>query len=158
MPSNPETATMDSLIGRTIKSIAVNEDQSIMAFVTDGGVIAFRTEGDCCSEAWFADIVGVDALIGATVVSTEDIEIGVLVDDGRSRQAEDIAYGIKLATDKGIADIAYRCSHNGCYYGGWAVYTDKIKDTTGYEIITDDWQANELCARLIPAPPFIASR
>jgi len=132
---------MQALVGRTILSIDVNENQALLRFTTTSGTIIFEAAGDCCSESWFADITGADALLGSTVVTSEEISMdGYNVKDGRERQDVDEAYGYKLTTDTGIASIVFRCSSNG-YYGGWVrVSTD---DAAGAEwtAITDDWSA-----------------
>jgi hypothetical protein len=136
-------ATLDKLIGKKIHSIFVNDDQSILVFKTDVGDVAYEGYGDCCSETWFADIVGVHALLGTTVSSVEDVELDPSPDqDSRCRQEEDSFYGMKLITDKGHTDIIYRNSSNG-YYGGSADLMSKVPDTSAFENITDDWQAGQ---------------
>lgn len=136
-------ATLDKLIGKKISGIAVNDDQSILVFNTDAGDVAYEGYGDCCSETWFADIVGIQSLIGATVASVEDIELDPSpAQDSRCRQEEDAFYGMKLVTDKGHADIIYRNSSNG-YYGGSADLMSKIPDSSSFVKITDDWQAGQ---------------
>lgn len=115
------------LEGLKILSVWLSPDEASLAFVgvnEDGqelGVL-WETESDCCSETWFADIVGTQALLGATVVKTESIDMAVLgydVEDGRGRQECDQAYGIKITSTRGWCDVVYRNSSNG-YYGGWS--------------------------------------
>lgn len=131
---------MKELIGKRIIGLSINEDQTILAFETDQGEIAYITDAECCSETWFADIVGVRALLGNTVVTAEDINMdGYNVDDGRGRQEFDRAYGIKLTTDKGYTDIVFRNSSNG-YYGG-SYYLLDNPAPENMTAITDDWQA-----------------
>jgi len=48
---------MKELVGKTVKELYVNEDQSLLKFVTDQGEVIYQTEADCCSETWFADII-----------------------------------------------------------------------------------------------------
>jgi hypothetical protein len=130
---------MNELIGKKILSIQINDDQSILAFNTEQGVVAYEAEGDCCSECWFADITGVHALLGATVRSSDEVDLeNYNVDDGRCRQDEDEAYGFKLTTDKGYTDIVFRNSSNG-FYGGWInLYKEPLpEDMT--EITVNDW-------------------
>lgn len=131
---------MKELIGKKILGLRISEDQTELAFDTDQGEIAYQTYGDCCSETWFADITGVNALIGGTVSVAEEVDMdGYNVDDGRCRQDYDSAYGWKIATNKGYADIVFRNSSNG-YYGGWI---DLMLNPSSYSTIaiTDDWQA-----------------
>jgi hypothetical protein len=131
---------MTALVGKKTSRISINDDQSVLAFDTDAGIVAFAVFGDCCSESWFADIVGVPALIGGTVSAAEEISMdGYNVDDGRGRQEEDAAYGYKITTDKGICDIVFRNSSNG-YYGGWlSGYSESLPEKMTE--ITEDWKA-----------------
>lgn len=130
-------SVFSALIGRTIKKISVNDNQEILSFDTDSGAISFKGYGDCCSETWFADIVGVDSLLNAKIVSVEDIEMESIQDD-RCRQESDSFYGVKIQTDKGNADIIYRNSSNGYYGGDAELFDGKLSNMTE---ITKDWQA-----------------
>ena len=130
---------MKELIGKTITALRVNEDQSILAFDhQDGSSTSYQTDGDCCSETWFADITGISALIGGTVAEVAEVEMQS-IDDGRTRQDEDEFYGVKLRTDKGIADIVYRNSSNGYYGGSIHLYQHTLPENM--TSITDDWRA-----------------
>lgn len=132
---------MKELIGKTVSELRVSDDQSVLAFVhPDGTHTAYATEGDCCSETWFADIIGVSALLGGTVLEVEDVEMPAYVDDGRSRQEVDALYGVKLRTSRGVVDIVYRNSSNGFYGGG---IFQLSRGTPLYDLvpITDDWSA-----------------
>lgn len=135
--------TMEALVGKTISAIRVEAGENRLAFLTTGGdVIAYEAAGDCCSESWFADITGVDALILGTVAKAEMIDMPEPT-DGRTRQEYDSAYGIKLTTEKGIADIVFRNSSNG-YYGGWITRDDNVTtvtDVASWKPILDDWSA-----------------
>lgn len=131
---------MKELIGKKITGIRINEDQSVLVFDTDRGAVGYETYGDCCSETWFADITGVIALIGATVRYVEIVSMDSYnVDDGRARQDCDEAYGYRLTTDKGNADIVFRNSSNG-YYGG---SIDRLRGDPPEDMdpIEDDWHA-----------------
>ena len=131
---------MKELIGKKILGLRISEDQTELAFDTDQGEIAYETYSECCSETWFADITGVNALIGGTVSVAEEVDMdGYNVDDGRCRQEYDAAYGWKIATNKGYADIVFRNSSNG-YYGGCICL---MQNPSGFAMIsiTDDWQA-----------------
>jgi hypothetical protein len=130
---------MQELTGKTITALRVNEDQSILAFGhPDGSGAAYLAYGDCCSETWFADITGVTALIGGTVAEAAEVEMQA-VDDGRTRQDEDEFYGVKLRTEKGIADIVYRNSSNGYYGGSIGLWEGDLPGNMAS--ITDDWHA-----------------
>lgn len=131
---------MKELIGKKVTGLRINDDQAILAFDTDQGVVAYETWASCCSETWFADITGVNALLGGTVreatyVNMDDYN----VDDGRCRQYLDEAYGVKLTTDKGYADIVFRNSSNGYYSGAIRLMKGELPKVM--IAITDDWQA-----------------
>lgn len=133
--------TMKELIGKTIVSIYVNDDQSELVFETNEGQIRYVTDADCCSETWFADLIGVEAIINQEILSVEDLEIPEsLQDDSRSRQDSDSYYGVKLTTIKGYCDIVYRNSSNG-YYSGDAGYYKEPIDISSWKQITEDWSA-----------------
>lgn len=131
---------MKQLIGKKIKALAVNKDKSLLSFETENEQVNFSVKGDCCSQSWFADINGVYALLGGTVVNVEEVSMeGYNVEDGRTRQDSDCAYGYKIRTDKGDADVVFRNSSNG-YYGGW-LYEGPKEAPTGMTSIKDDWRA-----------------
>lgn len=114
---------MKELEGEKVTALLIGDRyeyaESLLVFKTDGGQVAYAAHADCCSESWFADINGIDALIGATVLKAETVSMdGYNVEDGRTRQEYDEAYGWKLTTDRGYVDIVMRNSSNG-YYGGW---------------------------------------
>lgn len=131
---------MKRLVGKKITELRISADQSVLAFYTDQGVIAYETYGDCCSETWFADITGVSALLGGTVQTADEVSMdGYNVEDGRTRQDFDEAYGVKITTDKGYSDIVFRNSSNG-YYGG-SIWRLMREMPDGMAAITDDWHA-----------------
>ena len=130
---------MNELIGKTVSGLRVNEDQSVLVFDhPDGTSTSYVTDGGCCSETWFADITGVAALLGGKVIEVEAVGLPT-VDDKRTRQEEDLFYGVKLRTNKGMADIVYRNSSNGYYGGDISLNTSKLPD--GLTAIADDWRA-----------------
>lgn len=135
---------MKELIGKTVTGLRINDDQSILTFDTVFAMIAYMAEGDCCSETWFADITGVDALIGGTVTNVESISMdGYNVEDGRCRQEYDEVYGYKITTNKGYCDVVFRNSSNG-YYGGSIELCDlNFRNAWNKNVvsITDDWSA-----------------
>lgn len=110
---------MKKLIGKKIKEIFLDkEEQHYLLFVTDRGKkFLYYADGGCCSESWFADVIGINTLIGETILSVKKMDMNFYnVDDGRGRQDSDIAYGYKITTNKGYCDIIFRNSSNG-YYG-----------------------------------------
>lgn len=147
------------LLGLQVTALKVAPDESGLIFETPEGAILWAAYGDCCSETWFADITGVDALLNHVVMSVERVSLeDPAEDDGRGRQEVDQYYGVKIVTNAGYVDIVYRNSSNGYYGGdyeefplapdgvkngvydcGWNCYT--ISDVDNWESITSDWSA-----------------
>lgn len=130
---------IEVLPGRRVLALSVSQDEDYLAIETDAGPIFLCVEGDCCSESWFADIIGVEALLGQVVLTAEPVDLPDQPPDGRCRQEEDAFYGFKVATAKGYCDFIYRCSSNG-YYGGWMSAVATLPDKP-FRAITEDWQA-----------------
>ncbi len=129
------------LIGTTVESIWVEEGEATLVLQTDAGACTLVVEGDCCSTSWFADFLGVDTLLGQTVLEVEETAMPDEDPDNgaRSRQSEDQLYGYRFLTLRGYADLIFRNSSNG-YYGGWMSVTN---DPPSGKLapITTDWQA-----------------
>lgn len=113
--------------------------EGAIVFVTDQGPFQYNCDGDCCSETWFSDIIGFDALIGSPVMSVSAMEGGREDEGPRCRQDVDSIYGIKIVTQKGHCDIMFRNSSNG-YYGGDCSPAE-FKGLRGFKQITGDWEA-----------------
>lgn len=110
---------MDKLTGKTITALYINKDQSALKVQTTDGELIYKTYGECCSETWIADILGVDALLNSQVVRVEDIALPKYnINDGRCRQKEDLVYCYRITTSRGVCDVIFRNSSNG-HYGGW---------------------------------------
>lgn len=109
------------------------QDKVIEAYILD-------TEADCCSETWFADIVGVENLLKSDI---KGIELLYLNDDqypdtdSRSRQEYDRYYGFKLLTDKGTVEVVYRNSSNGYYGGELAMFKGDSSAIEWEELVAD---------------------
>lgn len=101
-----------------IVGLDVGPDEAMLRFrTTDGNVYAIA-EGDCCSQSWFADIVGIDELVNAIVthVAFDPMEPEP-PQDARCRQEHDRFYGFIFKTTRGSCRFVFRNSSNG-YYGG----------------------------------------
>ncbi len=135
---------LNEIIGRKVLELWVGEGEEMLFVVTASGILAAATEADCCSETWFADIIGVDAIIGGTVSDISGLEMpgqDEYVEDGRSRQEYDQVFGLQITTDRGRCDIILRNSSNGYYGGtfeGWREINE-LPDTARQ--ILDDWSA-----------------
>ena len=135
---------MKELLNLQIDKIYVEKGEESIIFITDKRTIKYTAYGDCCSETWFADIIGIENLLGQIVKKVEDIDMPETynTDDGRCRQECDSVYSFKITTDKGYCDIIFRNSSNG-YYGGnleeGQIIESFCKDN--YREITEDWSA-----------------
>ena len=107
---------MKELIGRTVNSVWMKGDTRII-FQTDMGDLIYDALAACCSESWFADIIGVKALLGNIVTDVEIVELEFEQKSPRTRQEFDTVHGYKIKTLMGITDIVFRNSSNGCYSG-----------------------------------------
>ena len=133
------------IIGKTCKDIYVSSDgEDLLLVFTDYSALVGSTDGDCCSQSWWADITGVKQILGREITNVEEIDMPD-PDDNRSRQEIDIAYGYRFTTTHGVADFVFRNSSNG-YYGGdcqWSLFDDD--EAIGYgdyvRTITEDWSA-----------------
>lgn len=112
---------MKELLETRIERVYVSDSQEHIVFVHHVGpppkVTAYETEADCCSETWFADIIGLHNLLGQTVIGVRVLEVEIPEGDTRTRQEYDEAYGYRLTTAKGDCDFIFRNSSNGCYGG-----------------------------------------
>ena len=136
---------MKELLEEIVNKIYVSRGEEYIRFErewynNESRIIAtYETDADCCSETWFADIIGVDSLLGQEVIGIEKIPYWEPKDD-RTRQDLDTAYGYKLKTEKGITDIIFRNSSNG-YYGGSIDRYTGVEPEVDWVEITKDWSA-----------------
>ena len=69
---------MIKLINHKIISIEIDMNQQhYIRFTTDKGVYCYSAEGDCCSESWFYEITGVDALLNEVIFEVDIISMGI---------------------------------------------------------------------------------
>lgn len=128
------------VVGRTLIGIAVSQDgETTLRLTFADGETYVTTEGDCCSESWWADVVGAASCYGSTVREVREIELPN-PDDNRTRQESDAAYGYDIVTDGGVVNLVFRNSSNG-YYGGWAFDSPKEPETEWVAITGNDWRA-----------------
>ena len=129
------------LVGKKLLKLQISQGEQFLRFITeDGGSLLLIAEGDCCSESWFADVCGIDSLIGSVIT---DVQIKNLPDpiDARTRQASDSAYGIFLITETGMCDIVFRNSSNGYYCGWCSVTAESACFGLKFRDITEDFSA-----------------
>lgn len=140
----------DTLAGAVVVGLLVGDspwgtESTVYLDLGDRGIFVLDTEGDCCSETWFADITGVGSLLGGIVTGMEAIDMpeDENAQDDRGRQEYDRFYGIRITTDKGTTDLIFRNSSNG-YYGGSANYRVLDGPDEAFNaatLITADWSA-----------------
>jgi len=139
------------LLGVTVYNMYVSEGEGVIAFCTQKAYsgrgysheakhLIIETNGDCCSETWFADIVGRDNLIPNEIIGVRFLSVPS-VEDNRSRQDVDDFYGVRLSTSKGDCDIIYRNSSNGYYGGSSSLSKVEFSSLIWKEITEDTWQA-----------------
>lgn len=138
-----EKDPMQELVGRTIDSLSISDDETVLVFDTDMGPIVFGTDGDCCSRSWFNDVLGVNSLMGAKVTEVEEVPMAYL--KGKELEKYDRyevikVYGYKLKTTHGYADLIFRNSSNG-YYGGTVYRMKGAPNRLTYRPLAEDWQA-----------------
>jgi len=132
---------MNDLLGKTIRKIYLNDDETRLFVFHDQGLAAYECYAECCSHTWIADIVGVSSLIGHTVLEAEEVDVDVEDRDDICPDC-DLFFGIKLKTTGGYVDIVYRNSSNG-YYGGSLLRDEKavVPDLAELNEITEDYSA-----------------
>lgn len=133
---------LEDLVGASVTGLWVDPGEEHLRIVlADGRVLVGETDGDCCSETWWADATGVKQLIGGIVSAAKEIPMDDYdVNDGRGRQSDDEAYGVRITTNLGVCDLVFRNSSNG-YYGGSVIWywADDVPST--YRSIDEDWRA-----------------
>lgn len=126
------------LVGKTITGIQIADDKKALRFITDGGDIIAKADGDCCSDTW-VESVEVPALgFPALVAAVDDLEMPNL---GTPDDHECVEYyGCKISTDKGDIVIDYRNSSNG-YYGGNLSWPDDrfYGGVYGQNVSSENW-------------------
>jgi hypothetical protein len=140
---------MKELIGKVVVKIELADGEQYLRFTTTSGQFTYLTEGDCCSETWFADLIGVYNLLpsrtrlgmdGHRVTSVIGLDLPE-PKDARSRQEYDSAYGYAIETYQGTCTVVYRNSSNGCYGGSCALSMTDLPDGLVWKNITEDFSA-----------------
>ena len=130
---------LSTLVGRRVLALRISGDCHILSISTNQGDVNVLAFGDCCSEAWFADMTGVAALVGGIVQEIAEVIHDTPVEDGRTRQDVDSVYGYKIRTDRGHADLIFRNSSNGYYSGELGPFEEDLPEDM--RPITKDWSA-----------------
>lgn len=107
------------LKGKVIVAMKIADDKKAILFITDGGNIIAKCDGDCCSSTW-----------------VEHIDLPVL---GFYEVIE--YYGCRILTDKGDIVIDYRNESNW-FYGGnlsWPDDDSFYGGVHGQNISNENW-------------------
>jgi hypothetical protein len=105
---------MEELIGKTITKLFMYSGAYLVFECSDGEILAYRAEGDCCSSSWFEHVT-LCGLLNNVVIET-NYAGGSRTDDNEYDTLEISNYEVKTA--KGISTFELRNSSNG-YYSGY---------------------------------------
>lgn len=122
-----ETKTFDTLIGRTIKKVYVNQDSTVLKFVDiEDKEYFYFAEADCCSESWFENFKEfryISEKMPRTI--TDVFSLSCNCEPPGTRQDVDQITHYSLTFESKYFDqtISFnlRNSSNG-YYSGWATF------------------------------------
>lgn len=112
---------LNQLVGATVKQIFMNEN--LLRFITDKGSCTFRVTGDCCSQSYFYDFIGVDKLLkNGAIKLIESILLDEPQDIDAAKGEVVKAYGFRFITEdlefgEVSSVMSFRNDSNG-YYGG----------------------------------------
>jgi len=107
--------------GQVIDNFTFNRNVLVLNFAS-GDKLELYARGDCCSESWFEQIAGEEALVkGSTLRTIELIDLDKVMEIDCITVIQH--YGVKFMTDNGYADVDMRNSSNG-YYGGYISIND----------------------------------
>ena len=99
------------LLGKTLKSITVNNDEKIIFECTDGTTYEMFHEQECCESVEIYDICGgLNTLIGRPLVMADEV-----TDSGDSGGESYTWTFYNLATIKGYVTIRWYGTSNGYY-------------------------------------------
>lgn len=129
-------------IGKTIASVWINPDRTVIKFAfTDGTTASLATGAECCSETWIEHVSEFNYAIGATITYTYTTDIGEVIP---TRQECDQLYSASIGGSRADypvsirLDIEFRNSSNG-YYGGNIEWTLYDYDVSGWSELTEDF-------------------
>lgn len=131
---------LKELVGRTLQGFDVSVGEQFLRVRTAEGDLFYEVDGDCCSESWFAEIIGGMGILGQQVVDVREVDLPGPQDE-HTRQEVDAAYGFEIRTWGGMATVVFRNSSNG-YYGGWMRSSLGPRRAVEWRTVAvDDWTA-----------------
>lgn len=127
------------LTGKTVEKVFINSEKNFMRLQYDKGYIDITAEGDCCSYSWIEHVENIWALINATIISVEDIDMPDLGDMDEHEYVQ--YYGLKIITTKGAIQFDYRNSSNGYYGGNLGITENEYQHVpqTDFTEVTEDF-------------------
>lgn len=130
---------LEGYIGKVIKDFTFTSELLTFNFDT-GEKLELYARGDCCSNSWFEQLSGEEALVAGSILHKLELidnnELPeLLAVDSDDRDDHIKYYGLKILSSNGYADIDMRNSSNG-YYGGYV----SINNKDGYgDSLHPDW-------------------
>lgn len=123
---------LQELVGKKIIEIRMNKDNDLLIFTTDDAtapLYAYGLESECCSNSYFYEINGIDALRNEIVTAVNGLlwnENPEKCDNKEEEEEVTCTYGNQIITQKGRCDIIFRNESNG-WYGGTMEFIDLSK-------------------------------
>jgi len=116
----------------TIKSVEMvgSGDDRIKLTSTEGEVIQFYVEGQCCDLSYFEDfcINDVKQLVGETLVNIEHVDSHLdwmVLDDVKTGNRHFSYHAVKITTNKSSITVDWRNESNGCYSGQFHLFNSE---------------------------------
>lgn len=138
---------LSNLVGKQILQIQINDDYLVIT--TNEGVLSYMVTGDCCSQSYFHDFIGVSNILNNTVLGTEEIAVEDITEKQVVKEGDYPSeclqhYGYRIVTDhpkfgEVSAVVSFRNDSNG-YYGGSIEEIDGVRlSEEKLTTITEDW-------------------
>lgn len=132
-----------NLLGRTIGKILINDDY--LVFETDQGNLYFHVYGDCCSQSYFHDFIGIHRLLNnGPVTEVKEVELDDAEENDRDLTQ---CYGFSFTTiDPKFGEVtslmSFRNESNG-YYGGYLNEISELPPSQTMTLLTEDTWLND---------------
>lgn len=139
---------MKELINTEIKQILLDKNNQIVKFIVEDELatqkeLVYIVKGDCCSESWWTEIIGISNLNNKCrlnkVVDIISMELGRTYKNSKQEVDQVKAFFISFGQEEGIL-LHYRNSSNG-YYGGWCSLLEDFNyiENVKFEVLEDDY-------------------
>lgn len=133
------------LKGFEVISVHLTQDQHKVTIFGRGEwqdktvAVELKADPDCCEDMWWNHASGMEALAPGCVI--REARIIRAYDEGLTvtRQEADNLSGLRLWTDRGMADFEMRASSNGYYSGSLHVVVVFCALAPTDRIVTEDW-------------------